>query len=119
MPNKDINDLAEVVSMTPFAQDRSFTFQSGSQQIILKINPIAVGVTGAERRLPGADTPQKVSDFMLKKEQSLEKNVRRPGYGLGVELVFMEYEPAAGHSLDEQFKALQEYSKRINAYLKK
>jgi hypothetical protein len=61
----DINAFAKVLSMTPFVQDRAFTFQSGSQQIYVKLNPIALGTPLGERKLPIQGMPREYSKFLL------------------------------------------------------
>ena len=83
----------------------------------MKLNPIALGTPLAERKLPIQGMPREYSKFLLKRERNIDKNLRPPSYGLGLELAFTEIEPALDHSLADQFKKLQEYTKVIINFL--
>jgi hypothetical protein len=115
--SRDIGELGKLISMTPYNQDRTFNFKSGSQDVFIKINPMALGITQGERKLPVQGTPRELSKFFIKREQNIEKTVRPPGYALNLELILTETEPAADHSLDEQLKTLQEYRSVVVSFL--
>ena len=115
--SRDILEVGKLISMAPYNQDRTFNFKSGSQDFLVKINPIALGIAQVERTPPVQGTPTEVSKFLIKREKNIEKTARPPGYALNLELLLSETEPAEDHSLDDQLETLQKYRENVVSLL--
>lgn len=110
--NKDGAELADMIGMTPAYHETSWTFQSGTRQVALKMQPIALNVTAGERRLPAVATPKSVATFLEKKERQLQ-TIRPPSYGLSLEIFLVELQPVRALSLREYFDGIVKYRERI------
>jgi hypothetical protein len=105
--------FADLLQMTPLNQECFFSFQSGTHKAHVRVQPISITIAVAERKLPLPGASKRFSEYLLKKEKSLQSNPQQPAYGLGLEVTVVENDPPAEGSIQKLHSTLLNYRKRI------
>lgn len=114
VPKQSLLDrFADLLQMTPLNQECFFSFQSGTHRAHVRVQPISITIAAAERKLPLPGASKAFSEYLMKKEKSLQSNSPQPGYGLGLEVTVVENDPPMEGSIQKLYSTLLNYRKRI------
>jgi hypothetical protein len=113
-----VDRFSEILQMTPVSQDFLYSFQSGTHKAHVRLQPISINITVAERKLPPPGASKSYQEFLLKRERSLQESPPRPGYGLGLEISVIESEPPVEGAIQKLYTALLDHKKQILNNLK-
>jgi hypothetical protein len=114
-----VPEFAKILQLTAVQQDIGFIFESGTQQVQIKFNPVTLNMTAAERRLPIMGMPKAQAAFLERRGKFRLQNARSPAYGLAFDISTTEIEPPSKYSLGELFNRLQDYRDRVIEHLKR
>jgi len=105
--------FADTLQMTPLNQDCSFSFHSGTHRVCVRLQPISINVTVAERKLPQPGVSKAIQEYLLNKERNLQNNPPRPGYGFGIDVTVVESDPPSEGAISKLYATLLDYKRRI------